>query len=29
MEGRKNIVTVPEKIRTRAKRAIDRMLALR
>ena len=29
MEGRKNIVTVPEKIRTRAKRAIDRMLAIR
>jgi quinolinate synthase len=29
MEGRKNIVTVPEKIRTRAKRAIDRMLAVR
>ena len=29
MEGRKNIVTVPEKIRTGAKRAIDRMLAVR
>jgi len=29
MEGRKNIITVPEKIGTRAKRAIDRMLAIR
>lgn len=28
MEARKNVVTVPEEIRTRAKRAIDRMLGI-